>query len=127
MADKSPAEKLKLKPGMSATILHAPADVALGVPEAVTLVDDPAAADFVLEFAATQAEAEERMTALAPAIGEKTVFWVAYPKGSKAKGLDISRDTVAGFARTVGLVVNANFSIDEVWSAVRARPLKPGE
>lgn len=93
----------------------------------MTLVGKPASANFILVFAANQAEAEQRITALAPAVGDKTVAWIAYPKGSKAKGLDISRDTIARFVLSVGLVVNANFSIEDTWSAVRVRPLKPGE
>lgn len=127
MAEKTPAEKLMLKPGMTAAILHVPAGVELGVPDSARVVGKPAGADFILDFAANQAEAEKRIAVLAPAIGEKTVFWIGYPKGSKAKGYDISRDTLATFLRTVGLVGNANFSIDDVWSAIRARPLKPGE
>jgi hypothetical protein len=55
------------------------------------------------------------------------VAWIAYPKGSKVKGLDISRDTVARFVLTVDLVVNANFSIDDRGSALRVKPIKPGE
>ena len=36
MPDKTPAEKLKLKSGMTAAILYAPTDVGLGVPSAET-------------------------------------------------------------------------------------------
>ena len=128
-SEKSPAEKLRLKPGMTACLLHLPdgLEAALGIPEDVTLTGVPAEADFVLDYAATQADAEERLTALAPAIAEKTVTWMVYPKGSKAAGYDISRDTIWAFARTVGLVLNANVAIDDKLSAVRMRPLRPGE
>lgn len=129
MSDKTPAEKLRLKPGMRATLLHMPAELkgALGISDSVDLVDDPAMADFVLDFATTQAQAEERLSALAPAVREKTVAWMAYPKGSKAAGYDLSRDTLAHFAPSVGLILNANIAIDAKWSAVRMRPLRPGE
>lgn len=129
MAEKTVAERLRLQPGMTAALLHAPHETAetLGIPSGVTLTDDPAAADFVLLFAESQAEAESRITELAPKLSETTVAWVAYPKGSKAAGYDISRDTVAAFVRTQGLVVVANFSIDAKWSALRVRSLKPGE
>ncbi len=123
MPDKTPAEKLRLKPGMSAAFLHLPDGLKgrLGVPEDVAEVADPARADFILDFAATQAEAEERLTALAPSVGPKTVTWLAYPKGSKAAGYDVSRDTIWQFAPTVGLVLNANVAIDDKLSAVRMR------
>ena len=124
MTEKTPAEKLRLKPGMSAAFLHLPDGLhaRLGVPEGVVEVADPSEADFILDFASTQAEAEERLTALAPAVRPTTVTWMAYPKGSKAAGYDISRDTIWKFAATVGLVLNANVAIDEKLSAVRMRP-----
>jgi hypothetical protein len=129
MPEKTAAEKLRLKPGMSAALMNPPEGVlpSLCMPEGVRMVDDPAGADFVLVFASTQAEAEARVTALSPAITDKTVAWIGYPKGSRSAGHDLNRDTIASFVRTVGLVVNANFSIDEKWSALRVRPLKAGE
>jgi len=125
MADRTVLEKLKFKPSMSAAILFAPAGVDLGAPTDPS--SDPHGADFVLLFASTQAEAVERLGTVAPAIGPKTLAWIGYPRGSKAKGLDISRDTLFTALRDVGLTANANFSIDDTWSAVRFRPLKPGE
>lgn len=127
MGDKTPAEKLRLAPGMTAAVLFAPPEVDLGLPAGVTLAPSAAGADFVLVFATSQAEAVERVRGLAPSIGERTIAWIGYPKGGKAAGRDISRDTIAGFVREVGLIANANFAIDEVWSAVRVRPLRPGE
>ena len=55
-------------------------------------------------------------------MGEKTVAWLAYPKGSKAAGYDLSRDTIWRFAQTIGLSLVAHVAIDETWSAVRFRP-----
>jgi len=129
MADKSPAEKLRLKPGMSAALLHIPSELegALGVPDDVTLATTLPGADFVLDFATTLAESEERLAAIAPVVSDKTVVWIGYPKGSKAAGYDVSRDTIMASARAVGMTANANFSIDAKWSAVRVRPLRPGE
>ena len=123
MAEKTAAEKMRLKEGMTAALLHVPDGMLeeLGVPEGVTLTADPAAADFILDFATNQAEAEGRLRALRPSLRGESVTWMAYPKGSKAKGFDISRDTIWQFAGTIGLVLNANIAIDDVWSAVRMR------
>jgi hypothetical protein len=123
MAEKTPAEKLRLKPGMKAAILHVPDGLweYLGVPAGVALVEDPAAADFLLEFAEDQARAEKRLTALRPAVGDDTVAWLAYPKGSKAAGRDISRDTIWAFVQTLGMRLVANVAIDGTWSAVRMK------
>ncbi len=126
MADKSPAEKMRLQPGMTAALLHVPPELKdrLGIPEGVAISSTAAGADFILEVASTQAEAEARLEELRPSIGDKTIAWLAYPKGSKAAGLDISRDTVFGYVPTLGLTLVANVSIDEKWSALRARPLE---
>lgn len=129
MPEKTVAQKLSVKPGMAVALLDAPQGMAdrLGMPADVTVVGDPAQADFVLLFVASQADAESRVAAVAPHVSEGTVAWVAYPKGSKAAGHDLNRDMIASFVRTVGLVVVANFSIDARWSALRVRRLKPGE
>lgn len=126
MEDRTIAEKLKFKPGMRALVLHAPAGVDLGLP-AEALVADPADAQFIVEFARTQAEADARIAALEPSVGESDVVWMAYPKGSKAAGYDLNRDTVAAAGKARGLVVNANFAVDETWSAVRMRRQRAGE
>jgi hypothetical protein len=127
--EKTPVEKMRLKGGMTAALLNVPAELQgrLGVPDDVTVVDDPAAASpagagFLLIFATTQAEAEERLIALKPLVGEKTVAWIAYPKGAKAAGRDVSRDTIWRFAQTIGLTLVANVAIDETWSALRIKP-----
>ena len=123
MAEKTPAEKMRLKAGMSASLLHVPDGLAvgLGVPEGVSVAKEPAAADFILEVATTQAEVEGRLAALEPDIGAETVVWVAYPKGAKKEGYDISRDTIWAFVRTIGLTLVANVAVDATWSAVRVR------
>ncbi len=87
MAEKTAAEKMRLKPGMTAAILHAPPGVVegLGLPDDVTVVGQPETAAFILTFAATQAEAEERVREIAPHVGPDTLAWIAYPKGSQGR------------------------------------------
>jgi hypothetical protein len=126
MAEKTAAEKMRMKPGMSVALLHSPEGMAerLGMPPEVTRVEDPADADFVLEFVTTQAEAEDRLRALTPLLGEKTLAWLAYPKGSRAAGYDLNRDTIWSFAQSIGLDFIANVSIDDMWSGMRMRPAR---
>ena len=129
MADKTPAEKLRLKAEMTAALLHLPEEVrgGLGLPGGVVVADDPAHVDFIIDLATTQAEAAERLTALEPHVRDDTILWFCYPKGSKTAGHDLNRDTVATFARTIGLVAVANVAIDDTWSALRIRRLRPGD
>jgi hypothetical protein len=127
LPQKTAAEKLRLKSGMTAAWIGLPVgmEARLGVPAGVTVVDDPADADFVLAFASDQAEAEERLRRLAPALRSETVAWIAYPKGAKAAGRDVSRDTIWTFAQTIDLDLVANVSLDETWSALRVKRAKP--
>ena len=51
-------------------------------------------------------------------------LWICYPKGGRA---DINRDSLWPMLRRYGLRPITQVAIDEVWSALRFRPLKPGE
>ena len=70
-------------------------------------------------------------TALAQAVARHgrdlhrpAVLWVAYPKGGRA---DIDRDSVWPVLAGIGLRPIGQVAIDETWSALRFRPLAPGE
>jgi hypothetical protein len=52
------------------------------------------------------------------------VFWVAYPKANRA---DINRDTLWPILGEYGMRPIAQVSVDDVWSALRFRPLEEGE
>jgi hypothetical protein len=53
-----------------------------------------------------------------------TVLWIAYPKGNKA---DINRDTLWPILGERGMRPISQVAIDDTWSALRFRALKPGE
>lgn len=134
--------KLRLKPGMAAYVAGVPTALkrALALPEDVrdmagdtaesgVPLDSPALgeSEFVLTFVNNQAGAVAAIAELEPALVVGAVTWIAYPKGSKAAGHDVSRDTIWRAANEAGSVLNANVSLDETWSAVRIRKAKPGE
>lgn len=137
----SPYTKLRLKPGMAAFVYAVPDELraVLSLPADVGNLSGDASGDhpsdlaaladaeFALTFARNQSEAVRRITELKPAILSGAVVWIAYPKGSKAAGYDVSRDTIWSAANEAGSVLNANVAIDEKWSAVRIRTAKPGE
>jgi hypothetical protein len=123
MSEKTVAEKMRIKPGARVALIHAPEQMkrGLGLPAGADFVDSASEADVVLLFATTQTEYAERVEALQPKLARTAVLWVCYPKGSKAAGLDISRDTIWAHAeargwRPVGLV-----SIDDTWSGFRLK------
>jgi hypothetical protein len=77
-----------------------------------------------LVFADGAASAREILTTHNDQLARPTVFWVAYPKANKA---DINRDTLWPILAEYGMRPIGQVAIDEVWSALRFRPLKEGE
>lgn len=123
MPDKTPAEKMRVKPGTSVALVDVPAEIEalLGIPEGVARAAGPESADTIFIAASTGQESQERLAAVASAVGPGARLWIAYPKGAKAAGRDVSRDTIMAFAPSVGLVANANIAIDTTWSSVGLR------
>lgn len=83
--------------------------------------------DFVQVFATMQAELESLIVKVSKAGKYDCLFWGCYPKGGGKIKSDIKRDTVwvafmLGNMRPVSQV-----SIDETWSALRARPVEVGK
>lgn len=52
------------------------------------------------------------------------VFWIAYPKGSSKKKLDINRDSIRMTVAEFGITTVSAISIDDTWSALRFRPIE---
>lgn len=124
MTEKTAAEKMRIKPGTTIALLHTPEGFAelLGLPEGVRVASGADGADTVIAFAGTQAEVEERLPAMLKAATAKTALWVVYPKGSKAAGLDVSRDTIWPFAESLGMRPVGMVSVDGRWSGFRLKP-----
>jgi hypothetical protein len=125
MSTKSVAEKLLIKPGTTVWSSH---------PERLELIGPlpPEVRVAVrLENAATALvfgdDAESLRTIVAKhadQLADPATLWVAYPKGNRA---DINRDSVWPILAEHGIRPITQVSVDEVWSALRFRPLKPGE
>lgn len=77
MSDKTPAQKLGLKPGMRAALLHFPEGLELGLPSGIEVVGDIREVDFALEFAMAQAPAVSRLEALAADLPPNAIAWIA--------------------------------------------------
>ena len=76
---------------MTAALLHVPADDAGPArgPDDVNVVDDPAAAGpagtgFLARLRHDASRGRGTPPTLKPFVGEKTVAWLAYPKGAKS-------------------------------------------
>ena len=79
--------------------------------------------DFVQVFATKQSELEKLLKANAAYGKHDCIFWACYPKGTGSIKSDIKRETVWTAFALVGLDTVSSVSIDDTWTALRARPI----
>jgi hypothetical protein len=125
MSQKTTAEKLHITPDSTVWALPAARVDLIGpLPsgaKVVAAMDDAATALIFADdggsLRAMLADHGERLT-------ETGALWVAYPKGKRA---DINRDSLWPILAGYGMRPIGQVAVDDVWSAMRFRPLKPGE
>ncbi len=123
MAQKTVAEKARIKAGTTVAVLNrAPGVVeSLGLPGDVEFVALPDA-QLVFLFVSTRAELEAQMPPAVAALASGAAIWVFYRKGSKAAGLDMNRDDIWELADKLGMRPLGLVGVDDTWSAFRLRP-----
>jgi len=125
MAAKTVAQKMLIRPGARVLILGAPPGYArvLGpLPEGVIrLARATKGIDVLQVFVKSHKELAARLPKLKRYLAASGALWVAYPKGSTVRGMDISRDVIWKYARTLGLGPVAMIAIDETWAAMRLK------
>lgn len=122
---KSTAEKLQIKPDTK--LWMSPpghAELVGELPSGVDTVDLPQDADAAIIFADDAESLRSQLADIAGDLATPSVLWVAYPKGNRT---DINRDSLWPILREHGLRPISQISLGDVWSALRFRPLKPGE
>jgi len=125
MAEKTLADKLQIKPGARFWTPDAELRKLIGpLPDGVQLVDGPGQATIALVFVNDAASTREILDSHRDQLTTPGIFWVAYPKANRT---DINRDTLWPILGEYGLRPNSQVAIDDVWSALRFRPLKDGE
>ena len=125
MSAKTVAEKLLIRPDTTLWCADAARLGLLGpLPDGVRLLDDPGEARTALVFADDARTLRQVLTAHRDRLARPEVFWVAYPKANRA---DLNRDTLWPVLGEYGMRPVSQVAVDEVWSALRFRPLKPGE
>jgi hypothetical protein len=127
MAGKTVSEKLLIKGGYKVCLINPPQGYAAALrvecPKAVIIAKEVPAADFIQLFVTSDAELKGTLPALKERLPAKGLLWVTYPKGSSKIRTDINRDTIREYARSVGLQTVSLIAVDEVWSALRLKPL----
>ena len=126
MGDAALIKKLGLKPGHRAAVVNPPAGYLerIGPPEGVeaaTRLDG--SFDFVQVFALDRAALDRDIGAAHGALAPGGRLWVSYPKGSSKVPTDLSRDVFWEALGHLGLGPVTQVSVDDVWSALRFRPV----
>ena len=95
MAERTVAEKARIKPGTTIAVLNPVRGLVgtLGLPADVRFVPSKKA-QLVFLFVSTRAELEARMPAVVAGLAPNAALWVFFRKGSTTAGLDMDRDSV---------------------------------
>ena len=125
MSTKSVAEKLRIPHDATLWTSHPDRLDVLGpLADGNRVVGEPGAAAAAVVFADDAASLREIAATHGDDLHGPKVLWVGYPKGNRT---DINRDTVWPVLAEHGLRPIGQVAIDDVWSAMRFRPLEPGE
>ncbi len=125
MSAKSVAEKLLVRSDATVWSSHPDRLDLIGpLPPGARVVDRLEEATTALVFADHAESLRAVLTTHAAHLSAPATLWVAYPKGNRS---DINRDSVWPMLADYGLRPVAQVALDEVWSALRFRPPKPGE
>ena len=125
MADKTVADKLLIKPGTTLWISDQGRSDLLGpLPVGVEPTSDPSTASTSIVIADDRDSIRRRLATDGTALLGSGNLWVLYPKGNKA---DINRDSLWPILADFGFRPISQVSVDDTWSALRFRALRPGE
>jgi hypothetical protein len=83
--------------------------------------------DWILLFALDRAALEAGLPAVATALDDPGLLWLAYPKGSSKAQSDLTRDAGWESVAAADLMWLGLISIDQTWSAFSLRRYRPGE
>ncbi|HEY4269136.1 MAG TPA: hypothetical protein VGM94_13190 [Galbitalea sp.] len=128
---QSTSQKLGIKPGMTvvATGLAGSAVEAIlgSLPDAAMLSPAGPSADVALLFVDTLDDVRARASDAWSSVAPDRRLWVAYRKGASKRGMGaetpLHRDTLQAALAEVGLTGVTLVALDDVWSALRVKPL----
>lgn len=110
------SSKLQIKEGRRTAVLNAPPGFELDAPT----TSEPR--DAVLLFVRNREQLETLGDVVFQAARDDRLAWIAYPKAGQL-GTDLSRDILWEETKPHGVRPVRQISIDDVWSALRFRPL----
>lgn len=122
---RTTAEKLQIKPDTEVLLVGGtPEQRALldPLPEGVTTHDEVVRGTSAVAvlFAVDRAGMDAQLSQALPTLTSARATWIAYPKGNRT---DINRDSIWARAEQLGWTATANVALDQIWSAVRIKPM----
>jgi hypothetical protein len=125
LSDKSVADKLLIKKDSRIKIIGAPDGYvdSLGSTGGAES-GESRNLDLIQAFVKSRQELESLLAQLKTEVKPGGIIWITYPKGTSKMNADINRDTIAAYAKTLGLQAVAMISIDDTWSALRLKIVK---
>jgi hypothetical protein len=125
MSTKSVAEKLQIKPNGTVWSSHPDRDPIIEpLPRGVQRTKKLGEASVAVIFADDEESLRKIIKNHKDTLSEPGILWVAYPKANRT---DINRDTLWPILAEHSLRPVTQVSLDDIWSALRFRPLKEGE
>ena len=128
MAQSSLVKKLKIQPGQRLLFLNPPSGYieSLGdLPADVEVLEQPEGKfDSVHLFVKDSAKLDKLGLAAKMAVKYDGLLWISYPKRSSKVPTDLTRDVMWALMADTGLRPVTQVSIDNVWSALRFRPVE---
>jgi hypothetical protein len=122
---KTVAEKLLIRPNTTLWASHPDRlDLISPLPEGVQTVEAMSQATTGLIFADDSSSLQAILASHNGDLTRAGTIWIAYPKANKA---DINRDTLWPLLTQYGMRPIGQVAVDDLWSAIRFRPLKEGE
>jgi len=123
------AKKLGIKKDFKVLVINQPAnlkDFLLPLPENAEQMKKAGkqTADAVLLFASNISDLNTYFESLRNAVKPSGLLWIAYPKGTSKVKTDISRDKGWDVVNKAGLTGVSLISLDDMWSAMRFKPLE---
>jgi predicted SnoaL-like aldol condensation-catalyzing enzyme len=120
-------KKLGLKPRMRALVLRAPSGYLNSLsplPDQVEISEDlHGLHEFIQLFAMKKSEIAGSAKKILRSAAPGALVWISYPKRASGLASDLSRDTVWAAMEGTGWRPVSQIAIDEVWSALRFRPI----
>jgi hypothetical protein len=114
------AQKLQIKNGYAVAFvgLRGAAELVGELPADAHVASDAEHVDAVLLFVANRAELDAALSGVIDTFATAAAVWVCYRKGNVA---DVNRDVIRERAAEFNWEVVSNVSIDDSWSALRAK------